>query len=326
MIFPWIPWPVLWLPAVPSLNTARLSCGCRLGVIDGNHRGSPGAFVLASEFPAVFEKHLGFRGPRVAGRPGPAGTRAALVKITLGVQNGVARARRAWLQCFHTGASSPGLWEFRVLTLRAGQAGISSTATPRLLACWRSPSGSSGVATAGVVSSPVALARILARRSARCRSSSSGHREALITTCLRFVPRRMMSVAVRSSSSIWLIRPVSTASAIASWKDGCDSPGARTMRALSIPRVRTRLVARWAAPFLVLGGGDVAQAAVNSLDLLNHGRIARVGLADYCGQLQQRLGENVLPYPAPEGWVPFQGINDVLEGGDRRGHLLVTSF
>ena len=60
--------------------------------------------------------------------------------------------------------------------------------------------------------------------------------------------------------------------------------------------------------------------------LLGHGRVARVGLADDRRQLQQRLGEDVLPYLAPEGWVPFQRINDVLEGGDRRGHFLVTSF
>ena len=95
-----------------------------------------------------------------------------MVKITLGVEDGAARERGSWERgswergswergswergswerSFHTAAGSPGLGESGVLTLLAGQAGIASTATPRLSACWRSPSGSSGAATAGMVS------------------------------------------------------------------------------------------------------------------------------------------------------------------------------
>ena len=133
-------------------------------------------------------------------------------------------------------------------------------------------------------------------------------------------------MAVRSSSCSWVIRPVSTAIDSESWKDGIDSLAENAILARSMPSGPYPAYGPPGHSFLVLGSGHIAQTAGYSPDLLVQGWVARVGLADDRRQLQQRLGEDVLPYLAPEGWVPFQRINDVLEGGDRRGHFLVTSF
>ena len=45
-----------------------VSPDCRLGVIDGNQRGSPGALLVGGEFPAVFwgtPRRPGFKGAPV---------------------------------------------------------------------------------------------------------------------------------------------------------------------------------------------------------------------------------------------------------------------
>ena len=87
-------------------------------------------------------------------------------------------------------------------------------------------------------------------------------------------------MAVRSSSCSWVIRPCSTALAMASWKDGCDSPGARTMLALSIPSIRTLLIARWAALPLYWVAATLPRRLSILLTCWVRGGFARVGLAD----------------------------------------------
>ena len=83
MIFPWIPLPVLWLSAVPSLSTARLSCGCRLivawvslMVITGVHRAplcGPASFPqYLSDTWASWSSSAGRDNPGHRGRHDPA--------------------------------------------------------------------------------------------------------------------------------------------------------------------------------------------------------------------------------------------------------------